>query len=59
MNTPASLASTALTSPDDLPGRAWKRIELLPGLELHLVDGASDVLRELVRDVARRFGGML
>jgi hypothetical protein len=40
----------------EIVGASWKRIELLPGLELHLAEGAPPVLRELVRDVARKFG---
>ncbi len=61
---PASTAPpTPTTSPPDdeadIPGAAWRRIELLPGLELHLAAGAPPVLRALVRDIARRFGRSL
>jgi hypothetical protein len=50
--------ASAPTGPADaeIVGTSWKRIELLPGLELHLAEGAPPVLRELVRDVARKFG---
>lgn len=52
----ATATAGALDDEAEIPGQGWRRIELLPGLELHLAEGAAPVLRALVRDIARRFG---
>ena len=53
---PRASAQAFTSSPSSPPSR-WARIELAPGLELHVADGASDQIRALaeqLREHARR-----
>lgn len=35
--------------------RKWERAELVPGLELHIVEGASPLVRRIAEDLVRQF----
>ncbi len=38
---------------------AWQRIELAPGIEIHLADFVPPIMRGVVREVAKRFGRVI
>lgn len=38
---------------------AWQRLELLPGIEIHLADSVPPIMRGVVREIAKRFGRTL
>lgn len=53
--------SVAKSSEPDAPftHAAWQRIELAPGIEIHLADFVAPIMRGVVREVAKRFGRAL
>lgn len=54
---PAVAPSTEPDAP--FSGAAWQRIELAPGIEIHLADFVPPIMRAVVREVAKRFGRAL
>lgn len=56
----APTASTmAATPPAALPEHAqrWQRVTLLPGLELHLLEGSGPLLAGIAQEIAQRYSG--
>ena len=41
---------------EPLPGESWGRVMLLPGLELHVLASAGEVVRRLAREILARYG---
>lgn len=58
---PSSSTTIAPSAEPDAPftGAAWQRIELAPGIEIHLADFVPPIMRAVVREVAKRFGRTL
>lgn len=55
--TSAMTTSSATTAPDALPGaHPWSRLELLPGLELHLRADAAPLVQRIAREIHDHYG---